>query len=678
MTEATLDIPAFAEEECPPATSSPVTAIPHWWLLTVVRWLQHKLSQILSQLHLLSVTRGRSHRWRRLIQQLIQAGMALLLAAGWALSPLAPPNPAYAAAVFTPQVGSSNPLSGVQVVSFSTPTFADLDGDGDLDAFIGEYGGTIKYYQNTGSATSPVFIQRTGTLNPFNGVDVGSYSAPSFADLDGDGDLDAFIGEMNGTIKYFQNTGSVTSPEFIERAGSLNPFNGVDMSYNSAPSFADLDKDGDLDAFSGEMWGTIKYFENTGNATSPAFVERSGNLNPFNGVDVGDFSNPSFADLDGDGDLDAFIGEWNGTIKYYQNIGSATSPAFVERTGSLNPLNGVDVGKQSAPSFANLDGDGDLDAFIGEYGEYWGTIKYYQNIGDNRVQPVFSERSGSLNPFNGMVAVFHSAPSFADLDGDGDLDAFIGESGGTIKYYQNTGSATIPAFIERTGNLNPFNGVDLGSYSAPSFADLDGDGDLDAFIGEYGGTIKYYQNTGSAISPAFVERTGSLNPFNGVNVGLWSSPSFADLDGDGDLDAFIGEDLGTIKYFQNVGSAISPSFVERSGSLNPFNGVNVGYDSKPSFADLDKDGDLDTFIGEMNGTIKYFQNVGSATTPAFVQRSGTLNPFNGVDVGYWSTPSFADLDKDGDLDAFIGKSYEMNYFQNTPLVRKSYLPLLLR
>ena len=76
--------------------------------------------------------------------------------------------------------------------------------------------------------------------------------------------------------------------------------------------------------------------------TSPAFIERSDSLNPLNGVDVGWYSTPSFADLDGDGDLDAFIGEGDGTIKYFQNTGSATSPAFTQLNGSFNPLDGVD------------------------------------------------------------------------------------------------------------------------------------------------------------------------------------------------------------------------------------------------------------------------------------------------------------------------------------------------
>ncbi len=97
-----------------------------------------------------------------------------------------------------------------------------------------------------------------------------------------------------------------------------------------------------------------------------------------------------------------------------------------------------------------------------------------------------------------------------------------------------------PPFTEVTGTDNPFDGVDVGDYSAPSFADLDGDGDLDAFIGAGDGWIYYYRNEGTAANPAFTNVTGSGNPFNGVGVGSNSAPSFADLDGDGDLDAFIG------------------------------------------------------------------------------------------------------------------------------------------
>ena len=132
-------------------------------------------------------------------------------------------------------------------------------------------------------------------------------------------------------------------------------------------------------------------------------------------------------------------------------------------------------------------------------------------------------------------------------------------------------------FTQQTGSSNPFNGVDVGRYSAPSFADIDGDGDLDAFIGENDGTIRYYQNTGSSVSPSFVEQTGNSNPLRSVDVDFFATPSFADLDGDGDLDAFIGEYYGNIIYYQNTGSSASPSFLIQIGSSNPFSRVNVLY-----------------------------------------------------------------------------------------------------
>jgi hypothetical protein len=49
--------------------------------------------------------------------------------------------------------------------------------------------GLLNYMENTGTSTAPVFVQRTGNANPFDGIDVGSYSAPALGDLDGDGTL---------------------------------------------------------------------------------------------------------------------------------------------------------------------------------------------------------------------------------------------------------------------------------------------------------------------------------------------------------------------------------------------------------------------------------------------------------------------------------------------------------
>jgi hypothetical protein len=90
----------------------------------------------------------------------------------------------------------------------ATLSFADLDNDSDFDVIVGNRVGTIFYYQNTGTNTSPVFVQQTGTNNPFNTVDVGDDSSPAFVDIDNDGDEDVFMGNstVTGVLKYYKNT----------------------------------------------------------------------------------------------------------------------------------------------------------------------------------------------------------------------------------------------------------------------------------------------------------------------------------------------------------------------------------------------------------------------------------------------------------------------------------------
>ena len=60
---------------------------------------------------------------------------------------------------------------------------------GDLDLVVGNSWGELNYIENTGTSTAPVFVLRTGSANPFDGVDVGDNSAPALGDLDGDGTL---------------------------------------------------------------------------------------------------------------------------------------------------------------------------------------------------------------------------------------------------------------------------------------------------------------------------------------------------------------------------------------------------------------------------------------------------------------------------------------------------------
>ena len=70
--------------------------------------------------------------------------------------------------------------------------------------------------------------------------------------------------------------------------------------------------------------------------------------------------------------------------------------------------------------------------------------------------------------------------------------------------------------------------------------------------------------------------TGSASPFDDIQVGLNSAPVLVDLDGDGDLDLVVGEENGDLYYYENVGSATSPSYEAVTGAASPFAGIFVG------------------------------------------------------------------------------------------------------
>ncbi|RKZ89973.1 MAG: hypothetical protein DRR19_10925 [Candidatus Parabeggiatoa sp. nov. 1] len=519
------------------------------------------------------------------------------------------------------------------------------------------------------------FVEVPRLENPLKPpIHVGKNSKPTFADIDNDGDLDVFIGAGGGTVKYYENTGNVSQPIFVERTEQNNPLSEVhieSLGYSSpSPTMVDIDNDDDLDAFIGGKHGTVKYYENTGGANKPIFEERPWQNNPFNGIEVGSDSVPTLVDIDSDGDLDAFIGEKEGTVKYYENMGGVNKPIFKERTDAANPLNAMDVIKNSTPNFVDIDSDGDLDVFIGGSVEVqdddgkiittYGTVKYYENTG-SASHAMFEERTDTANPFHGVDVGNNSAPAFIDIDNDSDLDAFIGAGDGTVKYYENQGTVGEPDFVERTKLDNPFGGI-VDARIPPALVDIDNDGDLDVFTRSSYGPLRYYQNEGTISQPDFAEYTDQNNPLNGVSVDN-SAPTLVDIDNDGDLDAFIGirvdirdndgeiiTSRNTIKYYQNTGSASGPVFKEPTDdTTNPLSKVDVENISSLGFVDIDQDGDLDAF-GMGTGPIRYYENTGSVSRPVFVERMAQNNPFVNIKEG---RVTVVDIDNDGNLEAFL-------------------------
>lgn len=228
------------------------------------------------------------------------------------------------------------------------------------------------------------------------------------------------------------------------------------------------------------------------------FTQQTGADNPLNEAEVGSGTTSITVDIDNDGDYDFFVGNLEGGIQYYKNVGTAEAPnVFEEQVGANNPFDGVDVGTRATIVFVDIDNNGTLDAFIA----CTNSILYFKNTG-TLSQPVFQEQLGQANP---LAAVTHNMDrsytlSFADIDLDADLDVFVGwvdyntDDSSGIDYYKNIGTNSVPQFEQQLGEDNPFESFNQ-LYPTPIFIDLDEDADMDVFIGTGDGTFLYFENT---------------------------------------------------------------------------------------------------------------------------------------------------------------------------------------
>lgn len=510
-------------------------------------------------------------------------------------------------------------------LSIAPESAVDIDHDGDLDVFSNDNDGNTLFSRNTGTVRNPAFA--APQTNPFGLVNMGFEAQATFTDIDGDGDQDAFIGQSSGAMQFFRNMGTSTNPQFS--AQQTNPFGLSSIAGYANPTFVDIDGDEDMDAFVGSYpSGNTSFFKNTGTVQAPAFAAPV--INPFGLSESINSSSSSFVDIDGDGDLDIFAGwesYYGNGIWFYRNIGTSQEPWFYS-VGS-HPF-GLKTGMGST-TFADIDDDGDQDELIG----------LHENMGAG-ISPFFTANGPGLPD-----ADYFMDPTFVDIDGDGDLDAFVGisfsyydDNEGKILFFQNTGTASQAEFDNTLPIVNPFGLTDLGDFANPTFVDIDNDNDLDAFVGDAAGNTHFYRNTGTAKNPVFAAPL--TNPFGLTDAGNDAEPSFVDIDNDQDLDVFVNQ-----LFFRNTGTAGTPVFAAPQTDA-------FGLDAfPPDFIDADRDGDLDAFT-----STTFWRNIGTASNPLFTL--GGDGPF-GIPGSerriFFSLNTLADIDGDGDLDAYISSEY---------------------
>lgn len=219
-----------------------------------------------------------------------------------------------------------NIFSGIVTANAFSISYIDLNGDGKRDIVGGSAIG-VQYFQSTSTGFSSVPV----ASGPFSAITTFDYPKTDFADVDSDGDFDLFLSDATDAtqsryyVRYFENTGSATAPVFTERTGTANLLNGILEEYELYPRLADIDHDGDLDALIGEGGDVhaeivnsneFLFYENVGTTGAPSFVY-VGDLVPQ--YENAEYFSPAFSDIDHDGDLDVIEGDDVGFISLYRN-----------------------------------------------------------------------------------------------------------------------------------------------------------------------------------------------------------------------------------------------------------------------------------------------------------------------------------------------------------------------
>ncbi len=310
------------------------------------------------------------------------------------------------------------------------------------------------------------------------------------------------------------------------------------------------------------------------------------------------------------------------------------------------------VGSQWSLCVADVDNNGYNDVFTG--GAYNGL----------KVLKAGSGGTGYTLTTISILPIFLQGSNFADINNDGAVDIFACHDDGISQAYGNNGAGV---FVFDENLINPESTVpsdNSGNYGS-IWTDYDNDGDLDLYISKCrlgvndpmdGRRINLlFENDGNNQYTDVAEEVG-LRP-----LGQSWATDFADIDNDGDLDAFvINHDINDNLYINN-GQGQFEDNINISGMVPELNAAGEGIQVK--FADFDNDGFVDLLYTTNGFNHCLFRNNGDYTFTNYANAFPTSDRIHSAAVG--------DLNNDGFLDVIAGFGNAYNGY-NPNIVDKLY------
>lgn len=538
--------------------------------------------------------------------------------------------------------------------------FFDYNNDGKADIFTYTTGG-IKVFKNTSVGTNLSFVLAKPLLmsdyNPLGSPSLSnlycnSVGLPGIADIDGDGDLDILSFSVFGIqIEYHKNmsqelygTSDSLVYDMVDDCWGDIKENNCQVDLNQCPFMKmyqdvvndslnktlhsgscimcfDRDGDGDQELIMGDISCTNVFFTENQGSSSNAHIGDTTILYPNYPnkastaiVKLNSFPCTFNLDVDNDGFKDliaspnAIAGSENyQSVWYYKNASSTPTVNFVFQKKNFLQEDMIELGEGAYPVLFDADADGKKDLIVGNLGYYIGNtnkskLAFYKNIGSASV-PSFSlitRDYQSLSSYN----IYSMAPTFGDLDNDGDKDLLIGDNNGQLHYFENTAVSGMPA--QFSNHVSPYKAIDVGNYAYPQLFDVNKNGTLDLVIGSLNGKISYYSNTGSVTIPNFVLQTSFLGSIDvrqyGWTTGYSMPYMFNDL---GVTKLIVGSEIGNLYLYNNIDGNLAGAFNRVDTTL--FH-INEGARCAPFYEDITNDGKRDLFLGNHAGGLAFFNS----------------------------------------------------------------------